>query len=55
VVNGIAAVGHRRVVEAAVKRNIHATRRERVQSDALNKRTAGLWVFSETGPKHERD
>lgn len=38
-----------------VLKTLNATRRERVQSDALNKRTAGVWVFSETGPKHERD
>ncbi|MCC6707529.1 MAG: hypothetical protein IT492_08205 [Gammaproteobacteria bacterium] len=35
--------------------NLNATRSERVQSDALNKRTAGAWVFSEIGPRHERD
>ncbi len=31
---------------------LNATRSARVQSDALNKKTAGVWVFSETGPKH---
>ncbi len=33
---------------------LNTTRAERVQSDALNKRTAGVWVFAETGPKHEK-
>jgi hypothetical protein len=28
------------------------TRPQRQQSDALNRRTAAAWVFSETGPKH---
>lgn len=35
--------------------NLNATRAQRVQSDALNRRTAGVWVFSELGPKHQRD
>ena len=34
---------------------LNATRGDRVQSDALNKRTAGVWVFSEIGPRHEHD
>lgn len=34
--------------------NLNATRGERVQSDALNKRTAGVWVFSPIGPRHEK-
>ena len=33
---------------------LNATRKQRVQSDSLNKRTAGVWVFAETGPRHER-
>lgn len=33
---------------------LNATRPQRVQSDALNRRTAGAWVFSEIGPKHTR-
>ena len=39
---------------ADVLKTLNATRSQRLQSDALNKRTAGVWVFSETGPKHER-
>lgn len=35
--------------------NLNATRPQRVQSDALNRTTAGVWVFSETGPKHARE
>lgn len=31
---------------------MNETRKDRVQSDALNKRTAGVWVFEETGPVH---
>lgn len=31
---------------------LNETRSERQQSDALNRQTAGVWVFSETGPKH---
>lgn len=34
--------------------NLNATRGERVQSDALDKRSAGVWVFSEIGPRHAR-
>ena len=37
-----------------VIRNIDETRRQRQQSEALNKRTAGVWVFQEIGPKHFR-
>ena len=33
--------------------NLNATRAQRVQSDALNRRTAAVWVFSEIGPRHE--
>ena len=35
--------------------HLNATRGQRVQSEALNKRTAGVWVFSEIGPRHQRD
>ncbi len=35
--------------------NLNAGRPQRVQSDALNRSTAGVWVFSEIGPRHERD
>ena len=38
---------------ASVLENLNATRSQRVQSDALNRNTAGVWVFSATGPKHE--
>lgn len=31
---------------------LNATRPQREQSDSLNKSTAGVWVFAETGPKH---
>lgn len=34
---------------------LDATRDQREQSDSFNWKNAGLWVFSETGPKHERD
>ncbi len=34
---------------------LDATRDQREQSDSFNWKRAGLWVFSETGPKHERD
>jgi hypothetical protein len=39
--------------QAALDR-LNATRSLRVQSEALNKHTAGVWVFSETGPRHQR-
>ena len=32
---------------------LNETRGQRVQSDSLNKRTAGVWVFAETGPRHD--
>ncbi len=35
-----------------VLRKLNETRSERQQSDTLNKKTAALWVFSETGPRH---
>jgi len=31
------------------------TRPERQQSSAINMKTAGVWVFSATGPRHERE
>jgi hypothetical protein len=34
--------------------DLNATRSQRVQSDALNRRTAGAWVFSEIGRRHEK-
>lgn len=34
---------------------LNATRPQRVQSDSLNKATAGVWVFAATGRKHEAD
>lgn len=34
---------------------LDATRSQREQSDSFDWKRAGLWVFSETGPKHERD
>lgn len=37
-----------------VLETLNATRNQRVQSDSLNKRTAGVWVFAETGPEHKR-
>ncbi len=40
---------------STVLANLNATRSQRVQSDALNRKTAGAWVFSEIGPKHERE
>lgn len=39
---------------ADVLKTLNATRKQRVQSDALNKRTAGVWVFAETGPQHTK-
>jgi len=37
-----------------VLENLNVTRSQRVQSDALNRKTAGVWVFKATGPKHAR-
>ena len=37
--------------ESVIKK-LNETRPQRVQSAAINKRTAGIWVFSEIGPKH---
>ncbi|MSR14833.1 MAG: hypothetical protein EXR86_09795 [Gammaproteobacteria bacterium] len=39
---------------STVLERLNATRAQRVQSDALNRKTAGAWVFSEIGPRHER-
>ena len=38
-----------------ILRTLNDTRAQRVQSAALNKQTAGVWIFSETGPRHERE
>ena len=32
---------------------LNESRSEREQSDTLNKRTAGVWVFEALGPKHD--
>ena len=40
---------------SSVLTNLNAGRPQRVQSEALNRKTAGVWVFSEIGPKHERE
>ena len=39
---------------AGILDTLNATRGEREQSAALNKKTAGVWIFSETGPRHTR-
>ena len=39
----------------SVLTTLNASREQRVQSEALNRKTAGVWVFSEIGPKHERE
>lgn len=39
----------------AILARLNATRAQRPQSDALNKATAGVWVFAETGPLHEHE
>ena len=36
-----------------ILKGLNATRGERKQSKSLNKKTAGVWVFAEIGPKHE--
>ena len=38
--------------ESAIE-TINRTRAERIQSDSLNRRTAGVWVFEPLGPRHE--
>ncbi len=40
---------------ATVMETLTATRKRRVQSGALNRQTAGVWIFSETGPRHTGD
>ena len=37
----------------SVLKTLNDTRDQRAQSRSLNKRTAGVWVFAETGPMHE--
>lgn len=37
----------------AVLKTLHDTRGQRVQSDSLNKKTAGVWVYTPTGERHE--
>jgi len=37
----------------SIIKTMNDTRDQRTQSKALNKRTAGVWVFAETGPVHE--
>lgn len=37
-----------------IVRTLNETRSQRQQSDALNRRTAALWVFSATGLPHVR-
>jgi hypothetical protein len=34
---------------------LNATRAQRPQSDALNKASAGVWVFAEIGPPHRAE
>ena len=36
----------------AVLEDLNATRSQRQQSDALNRRTGRVWVFEAIGPKH---
>ncbi len=38
---------------AEILETLNATRPQRVQSEALNKATAGVWVFAATGPRHD--
>jgi hypothetical protein len=38
-----------------VIKKMNDTRAQRQQSDSLNRTTAAVWVFSETGPQHRRD
>ena len=37
-----------------VIRKLNDTRAQRRQSDSLNRKTAAVWVFSESGPLHRR-
>ena len=39
----------------AVIRTMSETRARRQQSEALNRKTAAVWVFSETGPQHRKN
>jgi hypothetical protein len=39
---------------SAIIPTMDETRPQRQQSAALNRRTAAVWVFSETGPEHTR-
>ena len=34
-------------------KKLNDTRKERKPSDAINRKTAGMWVFAETGPIHK--
>ena len=38
----------------SVIQKMNGTRAKRQQSDSLNRQTAAVWVFSETGPQHRR-
>ena len=38
----------------SVIQRMNQTRAQRQQSDSLNRKTAAVWVFSETGPLHRR-
>lgn len=37
----------------AVMSRLVDTRPERQQTDAINMKTAGIWIYEATGPKHE--
>ena len=36
-----------------ILKTLDESRPQRVQSDSLNRATAGVWIFSPTGPRHE--
>lgn len=36
----------------AVLNTLNETRAQRRQSDSINRRTAGVWIFQELGPEH---
>ena len=38
---------------AAVLKTLNDTRGQREQSDSLNKKTAGVWVYAPTGARHD--
>ena len=40
---------------ASILNTLNDTRSQRQQSPSLNKRTAGISVFQETGPKHTKE